>query len=619
MQRATLLTALVALSGCTLVTGGVVPPACSTQSQCAILNEVNGIAPDACELYQCSTNAICELGVRDADRDGLIAPECATAAPQLPVDCNDAVPGGTEICNGLDDDCDGVIDERFVFDGVAANPLPAEAPTPLVEGTFAESGYVGYGTGGSALAMAYAGGGAASFGLASGAMNIGPLDMSFARAEEPWDLTARTLIPGCHVWDGTSAVGGEDLCRFHELSLGLTADVVFTTAISQGGCRHGQVRVGYFPRSSASTPAVIERGPLRRTPVFGGVDVGAVDGGIRCTGASRTSGVWGAARPALAAMDLSGSRDQALSAWIADTFERRACSGVEADVEVLGLHVQEASSGTYGWVTASGEGTPQAVGRTTGGGRPGIGVWDNTGYVVAFGAAGGGVQLVFVEMMEAPPAFTDGGVDDRTGLETAPLTVTDLGVITAGAADDVVVATGSIRAGGIDLGLAWREGCDGESETILFRQLFLAREGSNVSIDEARSHEAIDLTPSPTSEAGPPAIVYMYDGMLAPGVDRADDRPTGTPQTDGGWIVAWSDATGADPSSDTRVLARRVSEADGMLLNDEELLVLSAPGDARRIRPVLYRGEDDRVFHAFLTTGAQSAFRGGPLTCVPEE
>src|SRR5690606_28490492 len=160
-------------------------------------------------------------------------------------------------------------------------------------------------------------------------------------------------LPGCHVWDGTSAVGG-DLCRFHELSLGLTADAVFTAAISQGGCSHGQVRVGYFPRSSASTPAVIERGPLRRTPVFGGVDVGVVPGdGIRCTGASRSSGVWGAARPALAAMELSGTRDQALSAWIADGFDRAACSDEEADVEILGLHVQEATFGmTFGWVTA---------------------------------------------------------------------------------------------------------------------------------------------------------------------------------------------------------------------------------------------------------------------------
>ncbi len=38
-------------------------------SHCAVLNELNGIAADACELYQCTPAARCELQARDDDRD----------------------------------------------------------------------------------------------------------------------------------------------------------------------------------------------------------------------------------------------------------------------------------------------------------------------------------------------------------------------------------------------------------------------------------------------------------------------------------------------------------------------------------------------------------------------
>jgi len=623
MRRSLLLGAL-ALAGCSAVVDGLEPPACNSNAQCAILNELEGIAADACELYQCSESAVCELGVRDADRDGRVAPECASFAPELPVDCNDAVASGTEVCNGRDDDCDGVIDERFVVDGAATSPLPAEPPVALVTGgAFSGSGSVAYGAAGNALAMAHAKNGSARFGLVSGAMAVGPFDMSFARAASLTDVTSTSLVPGCHVWDPASGSFVEGDCRFHEVALGLTGESVFAATVSRGGCTHGQVRVGYFPRSSAANPEVIQRGPLRRSNAFAGIDVGLMPpSNVRCTGASRTSGAWGAARPALAAMDLSGAGDQALAAWIADGFDRPRCGGEEAEVEVLGLHVQEATFGSrYGWVTASNEGLPRAVGLTTQGGRPGVGVWENTGYVVAFGATGGGIQLVFVDMMEAPAPFSPGDPDDRTGLETAALRVTDLGTIGSGAADDVVVALGSIRSGGIDLGLAWREGCGGGDERIRFRQLFLARDSAaGVAIDEARSFPAIELTGGPTPEAGAPALVYTYGGMLEPGVARADGRPTGTELNDGGWIVAWADASEPDPgpADDTRIVARRVSEADGALLSPDEVLVLSTPGDVRRGSPVLYRDAEDRVLYAFLRSGAESGFRGGALTCVPE-
>ena len=111
MRRAPLLVLALA-SGCSLVVEGAQPPTCAANDDCAILNELEGIAADACELYQCDVETDrCAFGVRDADRDGRIAPECASVAPEREVDCNDQIAGGQERCNGLDDDCDGVIDE----------------------------------------------------------------------------------------------------------------------------------------------------------------------------------------------------------------------------------------------------------------------------------------------------------------------------------------------------------------------------------------------------------------------------------------------------------------------------------------------------------------------------
>lgn len=60
----------------------------------------------------------------DADMDGFVlCPPTGGCPPGFPacVDCNDSLsaihPGAQEVCNGLDDDCDGLIDEGFDSDG----------------------------------------------------------------------------------------------------------------------------------------------------------------------------------------------------------------------------------------------------------------------------------------------------------------------------------------------------------------------------------------------------------------------------------------------------------------------------------------------------------------------
>lgn len=597
MRRAILLAPL--LGACSLVVGGA-PPECTLGSDdCSILNELEGIPADACERWQCSGQSrTCVRGTRDADGDGLVAAECA--GPGEPADCNDDFANtGDEACNGADDDCDGLIDE-------AAVPPSPTTLMSVAPGRLATSAAPG------ALAVARSEGGAAVFGLLDGATVTGPSAMSSLRDETLMSLSADALVPGCHrlLADGTTQ---NATCNFADVGLGLSDDNVFVAYVSTDGCARGQLRVGFFERTDAASPAVIERGPARRSNAFVGVDTDpTMPTSGQCTGASRAGGVFGAARPALAV----GASAEALAAWLGDAVDRAECGGAEVDVEALALFVERDTMGTpYGWVSASSEATPQRLGRTTGGGRPGVAAWGSEGYVVGFGAPEGGVQLVFVARPTAPPRYDRMALpDDRTGRETPPLTFADLGRFGSGAADDVVLAFGSIREGGIDLGVAWREGCGSGAESIRFRQVFLTNARA---FDLARSFDEVTLGAS--ADAGPPAIAYAFSGLLAVGVPRADGRPMGETGNDGGWVVAWQDDEDSDlgPGDDGRVYSARVSEADGRALGDP--IVIHPLADHRHEQPALYTTDDDQVRFVYLEVGGEAdGLRGGALTCTTD-
>ncbi len=107
-------------------------PACGA---CESLNARDGVADDACARWQCDAQQReCAFGPLDADGDAHVAARCGGD------DCDDAsgatFPGAAELCNGQDDDCNGLLDDASA---------PVVAPVVVVEGvgTPAFSTYAG--------------------------------------------------------------------------------------------------------------------------------------------------------------------------------------------------------------------------------------------------------------------------------------------------------------------------------------------------------------------------------------------------------------------------------------------------------------------------------------------
>ncbi len=102
-------------------------------------------APKSCDDLDPCTLDSCDSGTgecrhervsEDADGDGFFArPQGVSpldAFEQCGRDCDDssplAYPGGTEVCDGLDNDCDGEVDEGAVLSGEASEPRVVSTP-----------------------------------------------------------------------------------------------------------------------------------------------------------------------------------------------------------------------------------------------------------------------------------------------------------------------------------------------------------------------------------------------------------------------------------------------------------------------------------------------------------
>lgn len=426
----------------------------------------------------------CQAALNEAE--GFYA-ECAAFKCVFNGDYNQCQPVAGEVCDGLDNDCDRLVDEPQ--DGSASANLK----------TFSEELVGGVSTVESAtlslsdkLARIYVQRENSS--VLAVSLETGEAPSVTPRAQkDPGDLTEERFVEltdGCFVpGDGWP----QATCNLNQSVTAAGSTMGFYASLNSQGCSGGELHVGAIDPSVPDE--FIDRGRAFRSPAYRGV---ATDGS-RCsnngtpaceklkaevldgTGDKTKLGqVCGVSRPAISALT-----NQALTAFVGIGLKADACEAEPSKVFALLTHARQGTrNGTFYWADPSADGAPQQLGETTANAPPAIQNLANQGFLVAHGAASGGLQLTWIPEQEKPGGndgtncppldqTSDTDCDSREGLETKPITgITPLSLLGSTKADGIRLSLLEINEDEVAVMLTWFEGCYAGEETFWEAQAF---------------------------------------------------------------------------------------------------------------------------------------------------
>jgi hypothetical protein len=540
---------------------------------------------------QCASDAECREAFNGPN--GFYAECAAFVCDRQSKQC---VPVPSEICDGKDNDCDHIIDEpakgkptleaaRERIASLAASPKSASIGSSP---SFGDYLYASVEQDGQVISLD-------NGATESWTVSTTPLPDATDPTEAVYTNSVfASLTPGCYDPGnlescdlGTEAGTSDCLaklnriqkdCTLSETSVAFGQDAGFFAGVRTTGCNAGDLRVGVIEGAS---PAILSaRGRGQRSPTYRGV----ATGGSRCSSngtsacnelkakirkgeastdeAKELVNVCGVSHPSLAAQE-----NQALVVALGQQANDASC---EPKTNVLGLGLEfESSNGAPAttWTNATGEGEPDVIGQTAGGSAPAVIAIADRGYVVAFGADGQGIDLIWVPVQASSPPFTSIATtfpeyEERDGLTTSPLTgVTRLGhVDTDTLSDAVTLSALEIEEGHFRLAVAWIDGCAPVA------QEFVASNLSAQVLDlKSTGDEFAAKLLGPVLELGSatrrPLILASPSGFVGPGFKRgnahADDSTTG-----GFWVIGY----------DGGARAYRVLALDGQLVDESEVI-----------------------------------------------